>query len=62
MWIFTRHGFFSVVCARKEQGGPGEAIDPDLLMVRARTRHHLKALNLGRHPKAAIASTPEKRP
>lgn len=40
----TRYGFSSAVCARKRQGELGELIDPDLLMVRARFRGHLKAL------------------
>ena len=44
MWIFTRYGFVSVVGARHKQGEPGQGVDPDLLMVRARTRRHLKAL------------------
>lgn len=44
IWIFTRHGFFSVVCARKEQGDRGQDLDHAVLIVRARLRGHLKAL------------------
>jgi hypothetical protein len=42
MWLFTKYGFFSVVCARKASGrGP---VDPALVMVRSRDRRHLEAL------------------
>ncbi len=44
MWIFTRHGFFSAVCARQGSGKRGQPIDPDRIMVRARIRGHLEAL------------------
>jgi hypothetical protein len=44
MWIFTRHGFFSAVCARHGDGRRGRAIDPDRIVVRARDRGHLEAL------------------
>jgi hypothetical protein len=44
MWIFTKHGFFSAVCARKGDGKHGRPVDPDRIMVRARLRSHLKAL------------------
>ena len=40
MWLMTRHGFFSIVCAR----GPGGYPDPELMMIRARKRAHLKRL------------------
>lgn len=40
MWLFTRYGFFSIACARK----PGGAVDPDLMMIRARMSEHLEAL------------------
>jgi len=42
VWTATTIGFFSVVCARCE-GGRGP-IDPDLVMIRARLRSHLIAL------------------
>ncbi|MBL1218902.1 MAG: hypothetical protein D8M59_15590 [Planctomycetes bacterium] len=44
MWVFTRYGFFSAVCARQGSGEPGQPVDPDRVMVRARVRHHLEAL------------------
>jgi hypothetical protein len=44
MWIFTKHGFFSAVCARQGDGKHGRPVDPDRIMVRARLRSHLKAL------------------
>jgi hypothetical protein len=44
MWLFTKHGFFSVVCARQGDGKHGQPIDSARLMVRARVRGHLDAL------------------
>jgi hypothetical protein len=44
MWLFTKHGFYSVVCARQGGGGYGQPIDEERLMVRARLRQHLEAL------------------
>lgn len=44
MWILTKHGFFSAVCARQGDGGHGQPVDPDRIMVRARIRGHLEAL------------------
>ena len=44
MWIFTRYGFFSTVCARQGNGAYGNAVDLDRVMVRARRREHLEAL------------------
>ena len=44
MWIFTRHGFYSAVCARQGDGKHGQSIDPDRIMVRARVCGHLEAL------------------
>ena len=41
MWVFTRYGFYSVVCAR---GKDGAGLDTNTLMVRARVRHHLERL------------------
>ncbi len=41
MWIFTRYGFYSVVCARNQDSARP---DTDTLMVRARVRHHLEKL------------------
>ncbi len=44
MWLFTKHGFYSVVCARQGDGKHGRPVDPDRLMVRARVKAHLDAL------------------
>lgn len=44
MWLFTKHGFFSVVCARQGDGRDRRSIDTDRLMVRARVRSHLDRL------------------
>ena len=44
MWIFTKHGFFSAVCARSGNGRHGQPVDPERIMVRARLRSHLVAL------------------
>jgi hypothetical protein len=44
MWIFTKHGFFSAVCARQGDGKHGKPVDLDRIMVRARLRGHLEAL------------------
>jgi hypothetical protein len=44
MWIFTKHGFFSAVCARQGDGMHGQPVDTDRIMVRARIRGHLEAL------------------
>lgn len=44
MWIFTKHGFFSAVCARQGKGQYGQPVDPDRIMVRARLRNHLESL------------------
>ena len=45
MWLFTKHGFFSAVCARQGDGKHGKPVDIDRIMVRARIRGHLEALN-----------------
>jgi hypothetical protein len=49
MWVFTRHGFFSAVCARQGDGRHGRPVDTGRIMVRARVRGHLEALK-GRFP------------
>jgi len=58
MWIFTKHGFYSAVCAKGGSGKPGQPLDPDTLMVRARTRGHLQAL-MERFPEALGGRTIE---
>ncbi|KAA0216016.1 MAG: hypothetical protein DYG94_10005 [Leptolyngbya sp. PLA3] len=49
MWIFTRYGFYSAVCARQGDGRHHQPVDPDRIMVRARSRGHLEGL-IGRFP------------
>ncbi|MFN0020842.1 MAG: hypothetical protein ACKVP0_21490 [Pirellulaceae bacterium] len=44
MWIFTKYGFFSAVCARQGKGERGQPVDLNRLMIRARLRSHLEAL------------------
>jgi hypothetical protein len=44
MWVFTRYGFYSAVCARQGDGGHGQPVDPGTIMVRGRVRRHLEAL------------------
>jgi hypothetical protein len=44
MWIFTKYGFFSAVCARQGDGSHSQPTDPDRIMVRARVRGHLEQL------------------
>jgi hypothetical protein len=51
MWVFTKYGFFSAVCARKGDGRYTQPVDPDRIMVRSRLRSHLDAL-LNRFPDA----------
>ncbi len=44
MWIFTKYGFYSAVCARQGGGERGQPVDPDRIMVRARVCEHLEVL------------------
>jgi len=44
MWLFTKYGFYSAVCARQGDGRHNQPVDPDRMMVRARVRRHLEAL------------------
>jgi hypothetical protein len=44
MWIFTKYGFFSAVCARHGQGQAGQPVDPNRVMIRARAIDHLRRL------------------
>jgi hypothetical protein len=44
MWLFTKYGFYSAVCARKGNGEHCQPVDPNRIMVRARLRIHLEAL------------------
>ena len=45
MWVFTKHGFFSAVCARQGSGKHGQPVDTNRIMVQARVRAHLESLN-----------------
>ena len=44
MWLFTKYGFYSAVCARHGDGQHSQPIDPNRIMVRARVRKQLVAL------------------
>jgi hypothetical protein len=44
MWIFTKYGFFSIVCAREGFGEPGQQVDPQRVIVRSRSREQLERL------------------
>lgn len=44
MWIFTKCGFFSVVCAREGHGERGKPLDLGRVMIRARDFRHLEKL------------------
>ena len=47
MWLFTKYGFFSVVCARSvENGVVTDKIDHSKMMIRSRCKEHLEALKL----------------
>jgi hypothetical protein len=46
MWLFTKHGFYSAVCARQGNGKHGQPVDLKRIMVRARVRGHLEALKM----------------
>src|SRR6266700_2772783 len=43
MWLFTRHGFYSIASAANA-GKPGDPPNPASVMVRARRRSHLENL------------------
>ena len=62
MWLFTKYGFYSSVCARKGDGHHNQPVDPDRLMIRARVRDHLEGLQM-RFPEQlaeiAISETPD---
>ena len=44
MWLFTKYGFYSAVCARHGDGSHARAVDPGRIMVRSRLRAHLEGL------------------
>lgn len=55
MWIFTKYGFFSAVCARKGFGSWKDPVDPDRMMIRGRSQEHLEHL-VARFPNLATPS------
>ena len=57
MWLFTKYGFFSVVCARQGTGAYSMPIDTERVQVRARVRGHLLALIEGFGASADISET-----
>jgi hypothetical protein len=59
MWLFTKHGFFSAVCARQDDGSHGQPVAPDRVMVRARARAHLEALQARFPPLLGGCEVPE---
>lgn len=45
MWMMTKYGFFSVVCARRTGDGKyNNPVDPTRMMIRSRSRTHLDKL------------------
>jgi hypothetical protein len=44
MWIFTKYGFYSAVCARSVDEPSQPAVDAERVIVRSRLLVHLKAL------------------
>ncbi len=52
MWIFTKYGFFSAVCARQGDGSHRQSVYKNRIMLRARDKGHLEALQR-RFPKLA---------
>lgn len=50
MWLFTKYGFYSVVCARQGDGAAGAPIDRDRMMIRARSNEHLQRLKWRFYP------------
>lgn len=48
-WYFTTVGMFSVVCGKHQHGPQKGQVDPDTIMLRARSAKHLEALTKA-HP------------
>lgn len=44
MWLMTKYGMYSAVCARKGDGKKSNPPDPHKMMIRARARDHLVRL------------------
>jgi hypothetical protein len=58
MWVFTKYGFFSVVCARTGDGGKGSEVDYTRVQVRARVKEHLLELMRRFNIELEILETP----
>jgi hypothetical protein len=59
MWLMTTIGMFSAVCPRTEKGRGGK-VETDKIMVRARVRGHIEALQerFGEFGEAELIETP----
>jgi hypothetical protein len=59
MWLMTTIGMFSAVCPKTE-GGHGGQVETDKIMVRARVRSHIEALQerFGELGDAELIETP----
>ena len=44
MWLFTKYGYFSAVCAREGSGRRSDPVDESTRAVRARSLQHLQSL------------------
>lgn len=61
MWLFTKYGFFSVVCARAGDGSGNSPVDPDRMMIRGRLRDHLERLKARCAPRLDASDIAESR-
>ena len=44
MWLATTYGWFSLVSGRQGDGAHGQPLDPERMMLRARSEDHLRRL------------------
>ena len=42
MWLFTKHGFYSAICARQGDGSHGQLVDLDRIVVQARIQKEMR--------------------
>ena len=42
MWLFTKHGFYSAICARQGAGSHGQLVDLDRIVVQARIQKEMR--------------------
>jgi hypothetical protein len=56
MWLFTKFGLVSAVCARQGHGEYGQSLDADRIVLRFRRRQHLE--NLQRRFPDVLGSLP----